>query len=171
MTMQRTVPFNLAMESRYPEQVCVVIAKDSQGKYNPITVGWFMPTSFKPPLVAISIGKTRYSLEAIRFSKAFVVAFPSESQADDAKLFGTKTGRSVDKLAMTGTALLPATQVDSRLLKDAVANFECRLVSEVETGDHVIFVGEVIASHITENPANRLYTLVKSQHMGGLRQK
>jgi flavin reductase (DIM6/NTAB) family NADH-FMN oxidoreductase RutF len=169
--MQKEVPFPVALDSRYPEQVVVCIAKDAQGKYNPITLGWVMPTSIKPPMFAISVGKTRYTTEAIRHSREFVLAFPSELQADQAKLFGTKTGRSVDKLAMTGAAVEPAAQIDGRLLSDAVANFECKLVGETETGDHIVFIGEVVCSYITDRPTDRLYTLVRSLHMGGLRQK
>jgi len=169
--MQKEVPFPVAIDSRYPEQVAICIARDPQGKYNPMTMGWMMPTSYKPPMLAISVGKTRYTCEAIRHSKAFVIAFPSEVQAEQAKLFGTKTGRTVDKLAMSGAAVEPARLIDCRLLSDAVANFECKLVSETESGDHMIFVGEVVCSHITDRPTDRLYTLVKSMHMGGLRQK
>lgn len=169
--MLKEVPFSVAIDSRYPEQVAICIAKDAQGKYNPMTMGWVMPTSYKPPMFAISVGKTRYTCEAIRQSRAFVLAFPSEVQAAQAKLFGTKTGRSVDKLAMTGAAVEPARQIDGRLLSDAVANFECKVVSETETGDHVVFVGEVVCSHITDRPTDRLFTLVKSMHMGGVCQK
>lgn len=46
------------------------------------------------------------------------------------------------------------------LLTDAVANFECKLVSELETGDHLLFVGEVVAAHMNEDRAvGRLYSL------------
>ena len=54
------------------------------------------------------------------------------------------------------------------LLADAVANFECRVVSELATGDHVIFVGEVVCSHVHDPPLNRLYTVAEGFAMGGL---
>ncbi|MFH0907981.1 MAG: hypothetical protein V1929_04400 [bacterium] len=40
-----------------------------------------------------------------------------------------------------------------------MAKFECKLVNEV------------VCSHITDRPTDRLTTLVRSTHMGGLRQK
>jgi flavin reductase (DIM6/NTAB) family NADH-FMN oxidoreductase RutF len=49
-----------------------------------------------------------------------------------------------------------------------VANFECKCVGELETGDHIIFVGEVIASHVHEPSLNRLYTLGEHYRLGGL---
>ena len=50
---------------KYPEQVVIAIAKDQQGKYNPITLGWTMITSHEPPMMAIAVGHKRYSREAI----------------------------------------------------------------------------------------------------------
>lgn len=169
--MQKEVPFQIAIESRYPEQIAIAVARDAQGKYNPVTIGWVMPTSLQPPLLALSLGKTRYTSEAIRRSREFVLAYASEAQANEAKFFGSHTGRETDKFAMVRCATEKAHRIDGRLLTDAVANFECRLVHELETGDHVIFVGEVVCSHVHSNPANRLFTLIKSQHMGGFRQK
>lgn len=169
--MQKEVPYALAIESRFPEQIAIAIARDPQGKYNPITLGWVMPTSLRPPMIALSVGQDRWSAEAIRQSREFVLAYPSETQAEAAKYFGSHSGRDSDKLATVRCETERAHKIDSRLLTDAVANFECRLVNQMTTGDHVIFVGEVICSHVNANPANRLFTLIKTQHMGGFRQK
>ena len=55
------------------------------------------------------------------------------------------------------------------LLADAVANFECRKVGEMLTGDHVLFVGEVVCSHVNEAEPARLYTVGSGYKMRGLR--
>ena len=54
---------------------------DDQGRANILTVGWFMQTSIDPPLMAISIGKTRWSHEAILGTGEFVLSFPSSKSA------------------------------------------------------------------------------------------
>ena len=87
--MQIKVSFDEAKNRKYPEQVAIVIARDDAGKYNPITLCWIMYTSFKPPMLAVSIGKTRYSLELIRRAGEFVVSYPSVAMADTALYFGT----------------------------------------------------------------------------------
>jgi len=157
--MQCQVDYISAVASKYPEQIVIGIARDSQGKYNPITLGWTTIVSHKPPMMAVAIGKTRHSLKAFRHAREFVIAFPSEYQKDEAMLFGTKSGRDVDKLAVAGCPTTLASRIDSVLLTEAVANFECNLASELETGDHVVFVGEVICSHLNDKPLNRLYTV------------
>ena len=169
--MQKQVSYGEAIVRKYPEQVVVAIARDANGKCNPITLGWTMITSGSPPMMAVSIGLTRYSLEVFRHAKEFVVAMPSERQEDQTLLFGTRSGRDCDKFAEAGTALQPAAKIDCVLMSEAVANFECRLVGELETGDHVIFVGEVVCSHANEADLNRLYTVGEGYRMGGLERR
>jgi flavin reductase (DIM6/NTAB) family NADH-FMN oxidoreductase RutF len=169
--MQKEVPFAIALESRFPEQVAIAVVRDPQGRYNPITLGWVTPVSLQPPLLAMAVGRERYTVEALRLSREFVLAFPSEAQAEAAKYFGSHSGRDSHKLAAVKCENERAHKVDSRLLTEAVSNFECKLVREVEAGDHILFIGEVVACHVHANPASRLYTLIKSQHMGGFRQK
>jgi len=161
----------MAIESRYPEQIAVCIARDAKGKYNPMTLGWFMPVSMKPPMMAIAVGKSRYTLSAIRNAKEFVLAFLSEPQADIARFFGTQSGLTTDKFASIRCNTLTAEKIDGRLITDAVANFECKVRQEIDAGDHVIFVGEVVCAHATDNPINRMFTLVKADHLDGVRQK
>ncbi|MBN2564042.1 MAG: flavin reductase family protein [Phycisphaerae bacterium] len=167
--MQIKARYEDARERMFPEQVAIVIAKDAEGKCNPISVSWTMMTSHEPPLMAISIGKTRHSLEVVRHAREFVISLPSSAMVDDVVFHGTKSGRDMDKLAECGTKTQPAARIDCVVLADAVANFECKLVSEHETGDHFIFVGEVVASHVNEDATvGRLYTLGNEQ-MGGVR--
>ena len=164
--MQKEVEYSEAMTRKYPESVAIAIAKDPQGKYNPIALGWKMIVSGEPPMLAIAVGTTRYSLEAIRAAREFVVAFPSEFQVDETMIFGTKSGRDHDKLTLAGAKVQPAAKIDCVLLSDAVANFECKLFGEMATGDHYIFVGEVVCAHVNEKPLNRLYTLGPEYEMG-----
>jgi len=167
--MQVESSYAEAIARKYPEPIAIAIARDPQGKYNPITLGWVMCTSHEPPMLAISVGLTRYSLEAIRHAKEFVIAFPSTNMAEDALFFGTKSGRDVNKLEARQTPTLPATKIDGVLLADAVANFECTLDGELHTGDHVIFAGRVVAAHVNSDPAvRRLYTVDKNYKMAGV---
>ena len=38
--MQKQVEYSDAIKTKYPEQVVIAIAKDRNGKFNPITLGW-----------------------------------------------------------------------------------------------------------------------------------
>jgi flavin reductase (DIM6/NTAB) family NADH-FMN oxidoreductase RutF len=162
--MQIPAPYEQAAERRFPEQITIAIAKDPRGKHNPITISWTMLTSIEPPMLAISVGKQRYSATALRHAREFVLSLVSTGMTTEAVFHGTKSGRDLDKLAECGTKTQPATEIDSVLLADAVANFECKLESEHETGDHVIFVGRVVAAHVHQDPdVRRLYALGHEQ--------
>ncbi|HHV94509.1 MAG TPA: flavin reductase family protein [Firmicutes bacterium] len=168
--MQVQERYTQAITRKYPEQVVIAVAKDPQGKYNPITLGWTMITSHQPPMMAIAVGHNRYSKEAIETSGEFVIAFPSSSMAEAALFYGTKSGRDTDKFKEYPIAAEPAVEVDSLLLTDAVANFECKLEAKLVTGDHMLYVGRIVASHVNADPSvKRLYTLGPGYKMGAVR--
>jgi len=164
--MQKQVEYSEAIKTKYPEQVVIAIAKDKKGRANPVTLGWTMIVSGEPPMMAIAVAKKHYSIETIRHSKCFTIAFPSSEMADAALFFGSKSGRDVDKFAEFDCATEPAKKIDSLLLTDAVANFECTLESKTEAGDHIIFIGKVVASHTNTEPKKRLYTIGPGHKLG-----
>jgi flavin reductase (DIM6/NTAB) family NADH-FMN oxidoreductase RutF len=122
--------------------------------------------SGKPLMMAIGVAAKHYSVEAIRHSQSFVISFPSADQADAALFFGSRSGRDHDKFAEFDCETGPAKEIDSVLLTDAVANFECILESETIAGDHIIFVGKVIAAHKNPESKKRLYTVGPGHKMG-----
>jgi len=77
--------------------------------------------------------------------------------------------RDIDKFAEFDCKITPAKMIDSVLLADAVANFECELESETIAGDHIIFVGRVVCSHINSEPKKRLYTIGPGHNLGSVR--
>ena len=164
--MQKQAEFPEAIKTKYPEQIVIAVARDKNGKANPITLGWTMLVSGKPPMMAIAVASTHYSIETIRHSKCFCLAFPSSEMADAALFFGSKSGRDIDKFAEFDCKIAPAEMIDSVLLSDAVANFECTLESETIAGDHIIFVGQIVASHINTEPKKRLYTVGPGHKLG-----
>ncbi len=166
--MQREVDYSDAIVTKYPEQVVVAIARDPKGKYNPITLGWTMLASGSPPMMAVAIARKQWSIQAFRHAGQFVIAFPSEHQQPEVMLFGTRSGRDCDKLAEAHANTVPAKAIDCVLLADAVANFECRLAGEMEAGDHIVFLGEVVRAHRNEADLNRLYTVGPGYRMRGV---
>ena len=164
--MQKEVEYSQAIKTKYPEQVVIAIAKDKNGKANPVTLGWTMIVSGSPPMMAIGVAKKHYSVEAINHSKCFTIAFPSSQMAEAALFFGSKSGRDIDKFAEFDCPTEPAEEIDSVLLTDAVANFECTLESQVPTGDHFVFIGTIVRSHMNAEPKQRLYTIGPGHKLG-----
>jgi len=164
--MQKQVEYSDAIKTKYPEQVVIAIAKDRQGRANPVTLGWTMIVSSSPPMMAIAVAKKHYSIEAITHSECFTIAFPSWDMAEAALFFGSKSGREIDKFAEFECETEPAKEIDSVLLSDAVANFECTLETQVPAGDHIVFIGQVVCSHTNTEPKKRLYTIGPGHKLG-----
>jgi len=166
---QNQVGYREAIIKKYPEQVIVTIAKDKNGKANPVTMGWTMITSGSPAMLACSMHLGHYTTTCVRHSKCFTIAFPSVEMKEAVLYFGTHSGWSTDKFAEYGKCRHePAKKINSVLLTDAVANFECRLEDEFITGDHVIFVGRVVASHINTAAKRRLYIIGPGKQLGAV---
>ncbi len=164
--MQKQVKFEQAVKTKYPEQVVIVIAKEKNGRANPVTLGWTMFASYAPPMMVIGAYKGHYTVKCIRHSKCFTLVYPSSDMTKAALFFGSHSGRDTDKLKEFPCKTAPAKKIDSILLTDAVANFECRLVKQIPTGDHIAFVGEIVCSHVNTKRKKRLYSLGTGHKLG-----
>lgn len=145
-----------------PNRIALAVSQSAnEEKTNIITLGWFMRTSIEPPMFAISVGVSRYSYQLLSDNRKFVLAFPSHKMTQQVLQCGTKTGKSVDKISEFNIKTKPAKLSSIPLLTDAVANFECKTVSQIRTGDHTIFIGEVKYSWINENKDLKLLLSVE----------
>lgn len=150
--MQKIASINEAWQRKYPEQVVLAITKSSDGRINVMAIGWVTLVSDEPPMFLIGVDDPAYTLELIRQNKEFVIAYPSKAMAQETLYFGTVHGHNIDKGKASKLAFVPGKEVDVPLLADAVANFECRLVTEYRPGNCPLVVGEVAASHVNTDP-------------------
>ncbi len=65
----------------------------------------------------------------------------------------------MDKIKARGTSTQAATKIDGLLLAEARLNFECLFKDSLVTGDHAIFSGDVVASHVHVENIPRIYAL------------
>jgi len=133
----------------HPRQVVLVTCAE-EGKPNVLTVAWSTPLSFDPPLVGVSIGKNRYSHGVISRTKEFAISVPPSSLLEKVKRCGTLSGRKGDKFREVGLTPFPSRRLRAPVVKEGVAHLECRVVKEVEVGDHTLFVGEVVEAYADE---------------------
>jgi len=122
-----------------------ILGKETE-KDNIVAIDWHMPVSFKPKLYAISIGKTRLSYHMLRSSECFVVNFMPYSLKDKVLFCGRNSGKILDKFKETGFAKTEAQTIDCPIIKQSLAYLECSILSELDAGDHTIFIGKVLKS-------------------------
>jgi flavin reductase (DIM6/NTAB) family NADH-FMN oxidoreductase RutF len=148
----KEVSIKKAFEKFKPESCVFVISWDKKNKRpSGMIAGWNMKCSAKPPLFAVSLWKKGYTHKLIRQSREFVIAVPNKKLEKAVKFFGTRHGDKVDKFKKTKIETLPSRYLKSPLIKEATINLECKLKKEVDSGDHIIFIGEVLAAYINPN--------------------
>ncbi len=121
------------------------------GKPNIITLGEVFNLSLRhPTIVGIAIRKATYSHGLITASGEYVVNMPTTDILTQVDGCGSVSGRKVDKFAAFGLTPLPATVVRPPLIAECPVNIECRVIGIEEIGDHDLFKGEVVATHVDD---------------------
>ena len=140
--------------ARFASGVTVVTTIDNNGNLHGITVSAFCSLSLEPPLVLICIDKKTGSHYAFEESKFFVVNVLHEKQQHYADQFASRLSDKFEGVKFSkNLGGIP-------VLKDVLANLECRLINFHDNGDHTIFVGQVEKVNISRgNPL--LYFLGK----------
>ena len=164
--MQKKASITEAWGRKYPDEVVLAITRSKDGRVNAMAIGWVCIVSDEPPMFLLGIDDPAYTLELIRENKEFVIAYPSKSMAKESLYFGTTHGHNIDKGKVSGLTFEAASVVDVPLLSDAVANFECRLVTEYRPGNCPLVVGEVVASTVnTDESVRRLINAGKGYQL------
>ncbi|MFA6437081.1 MAG: flavin reductase family protein [Candidatus Paceibacterota bacterium] len=147
----KKVSVSEAFDMFKPEKCVFVISIDEKGKPSGMICGHAMKCSKKSELYAVALWEEGYTQELIRSSKEFVVAVSNKSLEKEVILFGSVSGRDVDKFKESKIATEKAQFIKSPLLKDATINFECKLQEEVRVGDHIMFIGKILAAYVNED--------------------
>lgn len=116
--------------------------------------GWNTPCSGEPFRLAIALWKKGYTHKIVIDSKEFVVSIPNESLRKEMDFFCKTHGDKVSKFETTKIKTLKSKYIKTPLIADATANFECRVINQIDCGDHFLFIGEVLDSYI--NKGNKI---------------
>lgn len=130
----------------YPHLAVVVTAR-SKDKENAMTAVWHCPLSYSPPLYGVAVSPLRFTYRLIMESREFGVNFMPVDQAEMIARVGAAKGEEVDKFATFSIGRKLPAKISAPLVADAYASYECRLVDHRTYGDHILFVGEVVAVH------------------------
>ncbi len=127
---------------RYSTGVTIITCVDAQGQRHGLTANSFSSLSLDPPLVLWSLRVSSTSLAPFAAASHFVVNVLADAQVEVSRRFASsRVERSERFEAGAWSAGLHGVPV----LAGCVAVFECKTVSQQTAGDHVLFIGEVLA--------------------------
>ena len=107
---------------------------------------WTHHLSYRPGLIAVSLGPTKTTVENIRMSKEFGISLCATDQTILASVAGGYDGRYYDKIGALeelGFQFYKGDRIDVLMVKGSSLSAECKLFKEVTFGDHVMLIGEV----------------------------
>ena len=132
-----------------PGPVVLVTTHDGK-KSNVMTISWTMVVDFTP-VFAITTGAWNHSFAALRKTRECVIAIPTVDMLDQVVGIGTCSGADTDKFAKFKLTPVQGQIVKAPLIKECLANIECRVVDRVRK--HNIVVLEGVAAYV--DPARK----------------
>lgn len=141
--------------------VVVATTVGSGGEWHGITATSFASVSLEPPLVLVCVSRSLVFRALVEQSGVFAINILSRGQVRLGRLFAGLLPEATDRFAGLDCTTGPG---GSPLLPGAMGWLDCRVWQAYDGGDHLIFVGEVLAGGHTVGRPPLLY---HDRHWGG----
>ena len=127
-----------------PVPVVMVSSGSKDGKANIMTAAWAGTVNSEPPMLSVSIRKSRYSHRLISETGEFVVNLVSKSLCKACDYCGVRGGENEDKFKTCGLTPVKAEGLEyAYAIKEAPVSISCVVKSVTELGSHDMFIGEI----------------------------
>lgn len=121
-----------------------VVTTAADGALYGMTVASFASLSLDPPLVLICVGRNMQTHDAIVGAQRFGVSILGSDQQHLSNHFASKSGDKFKDIAYRlGSSGVP-------LLDGAICTLECSVHSQLDGGDHTIFLGLVESAETSD---------------------
>ena len=137
---------------KIPSGVFIFTAASADGRETGMLASWVQQASFDPPQITVCVNKTRYLNEWLRENPVAGVSVVAESDKTLLKHFGK--GFEPDDPAFEGIATSRG-ETGVRLLDDATGALEGRISGTLESGDHMIYLLEIIGAGSGNRPDDK----------------
>ena len=119
----------------------VVLVTTNNGEQNNVmTISWTMVMDFTP-VFAMTTGPWNYSYAALSQFRECVISIPTVDLIDQVVGVGTCSGADTDKFEKFGLTALAGRHVRAPLIKECVANIECKVIDIINKYNIVILEG------------------------------
>lgn len=101
-------------------------------------------------MVSLAIRPSRYTFKGIQQNGTFSVNVPSQEMAVEADYCGIVSGARADKIAVCAFTVFYGQLESAPMIEQCPLNMECKVVQLLTLGSHVLVVGEVIDTFVSE---------------------
>lgn len=125
-----------------------------EGKWKGTTVSSFTSVSLEPRLILVCLAHKLYTHQLVNSSGIFAISILHQKHAELARLFAGMYPQIEDRFIQN--EWFTAT-TGSPILSDALGWVDCTITQAIPSGDHTIFVAEVVAAGISKEHPPLLY--------------
>jgi flavin reductase (DIM6/NTAB) family NADH-FMN oxidoreductase RutF len=131
--------------SKYATGITVVAKKNNKNLIEGITVNSFVSISLKPAYISWSLDKTSSSFNKFKNLKFFNIYILSAKQIEVSNYFSSKN--EIKKNSM----------IAKNLLKNNLAELNCKTIKKINIGDHLFFVAKVFKFNLKKEEKPLIY--------------
>jgi len=134
----------------YPMPATLVGA-NVNGKPNFMAVAWCGIANSEPPMISVALRHNRYTLKGIRDKLTFSVNIPSRDLVEETDYCGITSGSKVNKTEVCHFKVFYGKLSDAPLIEQCPINLECKVVHILDLGSHVLVIGRIEETYVSEN--------------------
>jgi flavin reductase (DIM6/NTAB) family NADH-FMN oxidoreductase RutF len=131
--------------SKYATGITVVVKKNNKSLIEGITVNSFVSISLKPAYISWSLDKTSSSFKKFKNLKFFNIYILSAKQIKVSNYFSSKNEIKKNSI------------IAKNLLKNNLAELNCKTIKKINIGDHLFFVAKVFKFNLKKEEKPLIY--------------
>ncbi len=131
------------MLGKIPSGLFIITARHGDRETG-MLASWIMQAGFEPPMISLAVRKDRYLVDWLTTGATVVVNVLADGQKEMLRHFGK--GFEPDEPAFDGIELARSPQ-GVPVLAHSAGHLECAIRRHVDSGDHRIFLAEVVGGH------------------------
>jgi flavin reductase (DIM6/NTAB) family NADH-FMN oxidoreductase RutF len=153
------VPLNHVHRLLSPRIAYLVLTLDDKNRLNVAPISNLTSISTKPQHLALAVFSQWATCKNLRANSDFSISIPTSQHAACVWIAASRYANlripcGVSKFEATGFTVRPATFVRTPLISECYAHLECKVTWDRPVGDHVLFVGEILAGWIDQKLLN-----------------
>lgn len=122
----------------------VLVGTLVEDRANFLAVAWVTRVNFRPPMIAIALGKNKYSGGGIKTFRAFSINVPGVGLMEKVDYCGLVSGKQIDKSTLF--QVIPGKETGAPLIEECPVCLECRLVEVLDLPSNEVFIGEIVGA-------------------------
>lgn len=134
-----------------PTPVVLVATRGKDGKDDAAAIAWTGTICSDPPMLSISVRKSRLTYANLKETGVFTVNLVTEEIARAADYCGVISGRDEDKFSAAHLTKEEASHIRCPMIAESPVNLECVVKKSEDLGTHTIFLSEIVSVHVDES--------------------